>query len=75
MKRQSLTIWRQLATILAVLLIGAVALGLRLRATQLLPIDYDEDDYLGAAQRYAQFMATGDVQGLVDYAYNYEHPR
>ena len=73
MKRQATT-WRQLVTILVVLLISAVALGLRLRATQLLPIDYDEDDYLGAAQRYAQFLAADDVQGLVDYAYNYEHP-
>ena len=74
MNRQSLTTWRRLATILVVLLISTAALGLRLRATQLLPIDYDEDDYLGAAQRYAQFLATGDVRGLVDYAYNYEHP-
>jgi ABC-type sugar transport system permease subunit len=74
MNRPSLTTWRRLATILVVLLISAAALGLRLRATQLLPIDYDEDDYLGAAQRYAQFLAAGDVRGLVDYAYNYEHP-
>ena len=74
MNRQSLTFWRRLTGILLVLLIGATGLGLRLRATQLLPIDYDEDDYLGAAQRYAQFLAAGDVQGLVDYAYNYEHP-
>jgi ABC-type sugar transport system permease subunit len=74
MNRPSLTAWRRLAAILVVLLIGATGLGLRLRATQLLPIDYDEDDYLGAAQRYAQFLAAGDVQGLVDYAYNYEHP-
>ena len=57
-----------------VLAILVLALGLRLRAVRLLPIDYDEDDYLGAAQRYAQFMAAGDVQGIVDYAYNYEHP-
>ena len=57
-----------------VLAILVIALGLRLRAVGLLPIDYDEDDYLGAAQRYAQFMAAADVQGIVDYAYNYEHP-
>jgi hypothetical protein len=57
-----------------VLAILVLALGLRLRAVRLLPIDYDEDDYLGAAQRYAQFMANGDVQGIVDYAYIYEHP-
>ena len=53
---------------------GRIALGLRLRAVRLLPIDYDEDDYLGAAQRYAQFIAAGDVRGIVDYAYLYEHP-
>jgi hypothetical protein len=57
-----------------VLAILVLAFGLRLRAVRLLPIDYDEDDYLGAAQRYAQFMAAGDMQGIVDYAYNYEHP-
>ena len=27
-----------------------------------------------AAQRYAQFIAAGDVRGLADYAYGYEHP-
>ena len=57
-----------------VLAILVLALGLRLRAVRLLPIDYDEDDYLGAAQRYAQYLAAGDVQGIVDYAYIYEHP-
>jgi hypothetical protein len=68
---------RRLQRVLYALLVLAVlvlALGLRLRAVRLLPIDYDEDDYLGAAQRYAQFMTAGDVQGIVDYAYNYEHP-
>ena len=57
-----------------ILLVAAIALGLRLRAVRLLPIDYDEDGYLGAAQRYAQFIAAGDVRGIVDYAYLYEHP-
>lgn len=74
MNRLPLTTWRRLAIALLVLLIAAAGLGLRLRATQLLPIDYDEDDYLGAAQRYAQFLAAGDLQGLVNYDYNYEHP-
>ena len=68
---------RRLQRVLYVILVLAVlvlALGLRLRAVRLLPIDYDEDDYLGAAQRYAQYLAAGDVQGIVDYAFNYEHP-
>ena len=34
----------------------------RLRAVRLLPIDYDEDDYLAAAQRYAQAIDAGDVR-------------
>jgi ABC-type sugar transport system permease subunit len=65
---------RRVLYVLVVLLVAAIALGLRLRAVRLLPIDYDEDDYLGAAQRYAQFIAAGDVRGMVDYAYNFEHP-
>ncbi len=51
-----------------------LALGLRLRAAQLLQVDYDEDNYLAAAQRYAQFVAAGDVRGMIDYAYCSEHP-
>ncbi len=69
-----MTSWRRAFYLAAVLLVAAVALGLRMRAVRLLPIDYDEDDYLGAAQRYAQFVAAGDVQSLIDYEYNYEHP-
>ena len=42
--------WLRLAAILAVTLI---ALWLRLRAVNLLPIDYDEDDYLRAGQQMA----------------------
>jgi len=42
--------WLRIAAILAVTLI---ALGLRLRAADLLPIDYDEDDYLRAGLQFA----------------------
>ncbi len=59
---------------IAVVAVTAIALGLRLRAVEQLPIDYDEDDYLGAAQRYAKAINEGDVQEIIDYEFNYEHP-
>jgi len=58
----------------AVLLVAGIALGLRLQALRLLPIDYDEDDYLGAAQRYAQALRAGDMGEIISYEYNFEHP-
>src|SRR5512139_3593625 len=69
-----MTLTRRILYLLLVLLIAATALGLHLRAVRMLPIDYDEDDYLAVAQRYALFMKAGDVQSIVDYAINYEHP-
>ncbi len=63
-----------LLRLLAVALVTIIALGLHQRAVRLLPIDYDEDDYLGAAQRYAAFLADRDLRGLIDYDFNYEHP-
>ncbi len=58
----------------AAVLVMLVALGLRLRAVQRLPIDYDEDDYLAAAQRYTLALRAGDIGAIVDYDYNQEHP-
>jgi ABC-type sugar transport system permease subunit len=66
--------FRVFVYVLCVLLATFIALNLRLRAVELLPIDYDEDDYLGAAQRYAQAMRAGDLQAIIDYEFNYEHP-
>ncbi len=59
---------------LCVLIVTGMAFALRLRAVEQLPIDYDEDDYLGAAQRYAQAIAAGDMQQVIEYEFNYEHP-
>ena len=49
-------------TVRVLLIIGAVALAtaLRLRAVDLLPADFDEDNYLRAAQGYAAAIRTGD---------------
>jgi hypothetical protein len=51
-----------------------VALGLRLRAVDRLPIDFDEDDYLLAGQHYAQAIREKDWGEIVNYEYNLEHP-
>ena len=51
-----------------------VALGLRLRAVDQLPIDFDEDDYLLAGQHYAQAIREKDWEEILNYEYNLEHP-
>lgn len=63
-----------LARVVAVALIAGLALFLRLRAVALLPLDYDEDDYLRAGQLYAQHLAAGDLAAVVAERENYEHP-
>jgi hypothetical protein len=60
-----------LAAIVAVTVIGW---SLRLRAVEMLPIDYDEDDYLAAAQRYAVAYNAGDLPAVIDYEFTQEHP-
>jgi len=59
---------------LAIVGIVALAFGLRWRAANLIPIDYDEDDYLLAAQHYAEALRAGDWNAVINYDYNYEHP-
>jgi hypothetical protein len=57
-------------------LIGVVLLGLLLRAwaALLLPTDFDEPVYLNAAFDYARSIQTGDLNGVIDYPANREHP-
>ena len=57
-----------------VVLVLLIALGTRLDAVNELPIDYDEDDYLGAGQRYLRAFREGDWQFVVNYDFNFEHP-
>ncbi len=45
-----------------------------MRAVALLPIDYDEDDYLRAAQLYAKIIRDRTWQQLSDVTFNSEHP-
>lgn len=56
------------------LLVIGLAWVLRIRAVNLLPGDYDEDDYLRAAQQYAGFIRTGDWGGFTQTNYRQEHP-
>ena len=63
--------WLYVTCIIAVTLL---ALGVRLRAVEMLPVDYDEDDYLGAAQRYVRAINAGDWGEVIHYDFNYEHP-
>ncbi|MGA2489725.1 MAG: hypothetical protein ABSF99_06000 [Anaerolineales bacterium] len=39
-----------------------------------LPVDYDEDDYLRAAQQYANLIRAGNWAGFLDTNYRQEHP-
>jgi ligand-binding sensor domain-containing protein len=58
------------------LTIGAVVLAVLLRtwAVLLLPTDFDEPVYMGAAFDYARALRNGDLNGIVDYPQNREHP-
>ncbi len=59
---------------LGIIIAVTVAWMMRENATSSLPVDYDEDDYLRAAQEYALVFQSGDLRGLMDYNYRPEHP-
>jgi arabinogalactan oligomer/maltooligosaccharide transport system permease protein len=65
---------RTLFHILAIALVFAVAFGLRTHAADKLSIDYDEDDYLRAAQEFSHLIRTSDWRGFLDTNYRPEHP-
>ncbi len=60
--------------LLAAILIGLLAWNMRQNAVQKLPPDYDEDDYLRAAQQYADVFRSGNLAGLTQVNYRQEHP-
>ncbi|TAK12274.1 MAG: sugar ABC transporter permease [Anaerolineae bacterium] len=57
-----------------VALVAWAAWGLRAHAVAELPPDYDEDDYLRAAQLYADGLRAGDWRILTEVNYREEHP-
>ena len=68
---------RDTKTPLRILIITAiviVGLATRMRAVALLPIDFDEDDYLRAAQLYASIIRKGSWHELPNVSFTSEHP-
>ncbi len=59
---------------IAVVAAVTLAIGLRWRAVQRLPIDFDEDDYLRAGQQYAAGLQQGDWSVFTQENYRTEHP-
>ncbi|GAB4495731.1 MAG: hypothetical protein OHK0052_03990 [Anaerolineales bacterium] len=57
-----------------ILLVFLIGLSLRLRAADLLPTDYDEDDYLRAALEMSAAIQKDDWQALTQLNYRPEHP-
>lgn len=70
---RSKSIWLPIR-ILAVLLVTSIAWTLRARAVQNLSVDYDEDDYLRAAQQFTQLIRNRDWAGFQETNYRTEHP-
>jgi ABC-type sugar transport system permease subunit len=60
--------------LLAIMGVIAIAWALRWKAINTLSVDYDEDDYLRAAQQYAAVFRGGDLTGLMNTNYRPEHP-
>ncbi len=60
--------------IVAILVVVAIAWTLRWHAVTTLNVDYDEDDYLRAAQQYAALIRSGDWRGFMETNYRPEHP-
>src|SRR5512146_935923 len=63
--------WKRWQVIVLVVLLAVLV---RTWAAWQLPIDADEPTYLKAGQAYAQLIKSGDLQGLINYSYNQEHP-
>jgi ABC-type sugar transport system permease subunit len=65
---------RRSVTGVAILFVAAVALFARMHAVDVLPVDFDEDDYLRAGQQYATGIQNGDLGVFTRENYRPEHP-
>lgn len=65
---------KRLSRLLAIIAVTLLGLGLRLDAVSRLPIDYDEDDYLRAAQQYSVGLQHSDASVFLNENYRSEHP-
>ena len=64
----------RLVRVLGIGTVAIIALATRLLAVNVLPIDFDEDDYLRAGQQYAAGLQTGDLDVFLRDNYRTEHP-
>jgi ABC-type sugar transport system permease subunit len=60
--------------VLAVIAIASVAWSLRWQAVTQLPVDFDEDDYMRAAQEFTHLIRTDNWSGFLETNYRTEHP-
>jgi len=63
--------WRPRLVLVGIVLLAAL---LRAWAVWQLPVDFDEPVYLQAAADYADAMRAGDLNAVIDYEGNPEHP-
>lgn len=66
--------WKNLGLILGVILVIGVASLTRWKALTTLNIDYDEDDYMRAAQEFTAIYRSGDLKDILNTNYRPEHP-
>ncbi len=72
MKKNNFTI--KFLLLLAAVLVASLAGYIRWHALTTLNVDYDEDDYLRAAQQFTTIFRTGDWASLQETNYRPEHP-
>ena len=63
--------WNKQATIIFIVFLSII---LHAWTVWQLPVDFDEPVYLKVASDYAGFIKQGDLQGLIHYEENQEHP-
>lgn len=63
-----------LLKVLAVIAVTAIGWSLRWQAVKALPVDYDEDDYIRAAQEFTHLIRAGEWSGFTETNYRTEHP-
>lgn len=63
-------VWR----LAAALMVFWLAWSVRDYAAIRLPVDFDEDDYMRAAQEFTAVFRSGDLAGLTQFNYRPEHP-
>ena len=57
--------------ILSIVLVGLL---IRVWAAWQLPVDFDEPTYMDAGYKYAQMIQKGDINGIINFNENIEHP-